>query len=219
MRQGLARGFLVRKRLPRLKLSVFKWRRRTKESLQWKLASHHGDRALLLRVVSGWRALVVEELIAASDHTERRGLLLKQASMRTHFRAWARFMAPVRAKKSEENARAYDWWGERTRKTLFHRWRDNAKKISERRAKMIEIMFAILPTEFQNSSRQRPKVECALMFHRRRALETAWKAFLCLKAELAELHRRFMVRTTNEQYVSLSISTKLLSSRSFRPSS
>lgn len=204
MPQGLARSFLVRQRLserfkrrPRLMLSVFKWRRRTKEALQWKLASHHGDRTLLLRVVWGWRALVVEELIAASDLIERGDMLLKQASMRTHFRAWVRFMAPARVKESAEDTRARDWWCERTRRTLFHRWRDNARKIARRRSKMIEIMIFILPTEFQNSSRQRPKVECALMFHRRRALGKAWKAFLGLKAELVELQRRFMVCPTN----------------------
>ena len=176
-------------------LRVFKWHKRTQEILVWKSASRHGDRVLLRHVVRNWRVSVVKKLADSSDLVGRAERFFELTLMRTHLRAWGRFRSPSRAEEELKGVRAYEWWCERSRAALFRQWRDNIRKNITRRLKMVEMLLFILPIEFQNSSRQKPKVECAVTFHRRRALRKAWTAFLGLKTELMELQQRFKVCT------------------------
>lgn len=180
-------------RRARLLLHVFKWRRRTQESRAWSLASRHGGRTLLLRLVRDWRAAVVEEMVEASDLAERGEVFFENVLVKTHLKAWVRFMGPPRARWAIEDGKADEWWRSRTRENLFRRWRDNTRKIITRRKKMVELLLFVLPLGYRNSARQKPKVESAVTFHRRRALRKAWKAFINLNVELADLRQRFKV--------------------------
>ncbi|CAM9479432.1 unnamed protein product, partial [Hapterophycus canaliculatus] len=181
-------------RRARLMLAVFKWRRRTKESCSWTLAVRHGDRCLLVRTVRDWRASCVEDMVEASDLAERGEIFFENMVLRTHLRAWIRFVAPLRMRRAAAEVRADTCWRARTRESLFRRWRDNLRRAKSRRARWVaEVLLFVLPVEFRNSGRQRPGVESAVMFHRRRALRKAWLAFLSLNEELAELQRRFAV--------------------------
>lgn len=180
-------------RRARLMVRVFKWRRRTQESRAWSLASRHGDRALLLRMVRDWRASVVEEMVEASDLAERGEVFFENILIKTHLRAWVRFMGPPRARWAIEDGKADEWWRSRTRETLFRRWRDNTTRLITRRKRMAELLLFVLPVDYQNSARQRPKVESAVTFHRRRAQRKAWEAFINLNIELADLRRRYKV--------------------------
>lgn len=183
-------------RRARLMLSVFKWRRRAKEARAWSRAVRHGNRALLVRTVRDWRASAVEDIIEASDLAERGELFFDHMLMKTHLRAWVRFTTPLWAKKGLAEGKADEFWCERTRKALFRRWHDNVRQIARRRAKMAELMLFVLPVEFRNSSRQRPGVESAVKFHRRRVLRKAWEAFVNLNEQLADLQRRLKVSMT-----------------------
>ncbi|CAM9869994.1 unnamed protein product, partial [Laminaria digitata] len=196
--QFMAQRFISRRKLhdrsmrrARLMLSVFKWRRRTKEARAWSRALRHGNRVLLVQTVRDWRASAVEDIIEASDLAERGELFFDQMLMKTHLRAWVRFTAPLWAKKGLAEGKADKFWCERTREAMFRRWRENARRIARRRARMAELMLFVLPVEFRNSSRQRPRVESAVKFHRRRVLRKAWGAFVNLNVELADLQRRF----------------------------
>lgn len=177
-------------------LGMFKLRRRTQESRAWTLAARHGDRVLLLRVVRDWRTSVVEEIIEASDVAERGEVFFENALMKTHLRAWIRFVAPRRAKTALAEVKADELWRKKTRDVLFRRWRDNVWRIAWRRAKMAELFLFLVPLEFHNSSFQRPKVVSAETFHRRRLLRKSWEAFVSLNAELADLRRRFKVNNS-----------------------
>ena len=84
-------------RRARLLLSVFKWRRRTKEARAWTLAARHWDRNLLVRTVRDWRASCVEEMLDAGDLAERGEVFFENMVLSTHLRAWKRFVAPLRA--------------------------------------------------------------------------------------------------------------------------
>lgn len=174
-------------------LSVFKWRRRTKEARAWTLATRHGNRTLLVRVIKDWRASAVEEMIDASDLAERGEILLEHMLMRTHLRAWIIFVAPLRASRALAENRAMEQWRERTKDVLFRRWRNNVLRIVERRARMIDLRQRLLPLEWWNSLRERPKVESAVTFHRRRVLRKAWVGFVNLNVELADIQRRYKV--------------------------
>lgn len=181
-------------RRARLLLSVFKWRRRTTEAGTWGLAKRHGDRRLLLRTVRDWRASCVEDILEASELAERGEVFFENMVLSTHLRAWKRFVAPLRARRVAAEQRADLCWRARTRDSLFRRWRGNVRRVRARRARWVaEVLLSVLPVEFRNSARQRPVVESAVTFHRRRALRKAWVAFLSLNEELAELQRRFGV--------------------------
>ena len=193
-------GFLSRRKLhdrsmrrARLMLSVFKWRRRTKEAQAWSRAVRHGNRILLVRTVRDWRASAVEDIIEASDLAERGELFFDHMLMKIHLRAWMRLTSSLWAKKGLAEGKADAFWCERTRKALFRRWHDNARRIARRRSKMAELMLFVLPVEYWNSSGQKPKVESAMKFHRRRALRKAWEVFVNLNFELADLQRRVKV--------------------------
>lgn len=183
-------------RRARLMLSVFKWRRRKTEAHAWSRAVRHGNRVLLVRTVRDWRASAVEDIIEASDLAERGELFFDHMLMKTHLHAWMRFTSPLWAKKGVAEGKADAFWCERTRKALFRRWHDNARQIARRRAKMAELMLFVLPVEFQNSSRQKPKVENAVRLHRRKVLRKAWEVFVNLNIELADLRRRAKVSVT-----------------------
>lgn len=181
-------------RRARLMLAVFKWRRRATEARSWTLAARHGDRRLLVRTVRDWRAACVEDMVKASDLAERGEVFFESMVLGTHLRAWIRFVAPLRARRAAAEVRADACWRARTRASLFRRWRDNLRRDKSRRARWVaEVLLSVLPVEFRNSERQRPGVESAVTFHRRRALRKAWCAFLSLNEELAELQRRFAV--------------------------
>lgn len=181
-------------RRARLLFSLFKWRRRTREAQAWGRAERHGNRRLLIRTVRDWRASSVEEILEASDLAERGEIFFENMVLSTHLRAWKRFVAPLRTRRVAAEGRADSCWRARTRDSLFRRWRDNVKRAKARRARWVaEVLLSVLPVEFRNSARQRPGVESAVTFHRRRALRKAWIAFLSLNEELAELQRRFRV--------------------------
>ena len=183
-------------RRARLMLSVFKWRRRTNEARAWLRAVRHGNRVLLVRTVRDWRASAVEHIIETSDLAERGELFFDHILMKTHLRAWIRYTTPLWAKRGLAEGKADEFWCERTRKVLFRRWRDNVRQITRRRARMTELMLFVLPVEFRNSMRQRPRVERAVKFHRRRVLRKAWEAFVNLNDQLADLQRRCKVIVT-----------------------
>ncbi|CAM9116310.1 unnamed protein product [Ectocarpus sp. 4 AP-2014] len=179
-------------RRARLMISVFKWRRRTREARSWNLAAHHGDRKLKARTVRYWRASCVEDMADASDLAERGEVFFEHMVLSTHLRAWIRFVAPLRARRVAAEGRADACWRARTRESLFRRWRGNVRRIKSRQARWVgEVLLTVLPVEMRNSSRQRPGVESAVMFHRRRTLRKAWWAFLSLNEELANLQQRF----------------------------
>lgn len=181
-------------RRARLLLCVFKWRRRTIEARSWTLAARHGDRHLLARTVRDWRASCVEDMMEASDLAERGEVFFENMVLSTHLRAWKRFVAPLQARRVAAEGRADSCWRARTRESLFRRWRGNVQRAKARRARWVaEVLLCVLPVEFRNSARQRPRVENAVTFHRRRALRKAWFAFLSLNEELADLQRRFGV--------------------------
>lgn len=181
-------------RRARLMLSVFKWCRRTREARSWTLAERHGDRNLLIRTVRDWRASCVEDMVEASDLAERGEIFFENMVLSTHLRAWIRFVAPLRARRVAAEGRADACWRVRTRDSRFRRWRGNVQRIKSRRARWVsEVLLSVLPVEFRNSARQRPGVESAVMFHRRRVLRKAWWAFLSLNEEMAELQRCFRV--------------------------
>ncbi|CAM9337704.1 unnamed protein product [Ectocarpus fasciculatus] len=192
--RNMARKILAARamRRARLMISVFKWRRRTREARSWNLAAHHGDRKLKARTVRDWRASCVEDMADASDLAERGEVFFERMVLSTHLRAWIRFVAPLRARRVASEGRADACWRARTRESLFRRWRGNIRRIKSRRARWVsEVLLTVLPVEMRNSSRQRPGVESAVMFHRRRALRKAWWAFLSLNEELANLQQRF----------------------------
>lgn len=180
-------------RRARLMLRVSQWRRRTQELCTWNVAVSHGDRALLLRVLVDWRASVVEEIADASELAERGEEFFENALMKTHLRAWIRFAAPLRTRTVFAERKAEQWWREKTRENLFRRWKKKLRQRTTLRTRMVGVLLFILPAEFRNSSRQRPGVESAITFHRRRALRKAWGAFVGLNVELADLRRRFEV--------------------------
>eukprot|EP00903_Cladosiphon_okamuranus_P009107 g8702.t2 len=192
-------GYVARQKLAtrgmrraRLLLSVFKWRRRTREARSWTLAACHGDRHLLARTVRDWRASCVEEILEASDLAERGEVFFENMVLSTHLRAWKWFVAPLQARRVAAEGRADSCWRARTRESLFRRWRRNVQRAKSRRARWVaEVLLSVLPVEFRNSTRQRSGVESAVTFHRRRALRKAWVAFLSLNKELADLQRRF----------------------------
>lgn len=150
----------------------------------------------MLQVIRDWRASVEEEMVEASELAEHGEVFFERILMKTYFQAWLSFMAPMRAKEALGEIKADEWWCDKTREILFRRWRDRVRRITARRAKMIELQLFILPVEFQNSSRQRPTVERVVMFHRRRVLRKAWDVFVNLNAELADLQRRLKVSDT-----------------------
>lgn len=181
-------------RRARLLLCVFKWRRRTREARSWTLAARHGDRRLLVRTVRDWRTSCVEDMLDASDLAERGEVFFENMILSTHLRAWKRFVAPLRARRVAAEGRADSCWRTRTRESLFRRWRRNVQRGKSRRKRWVaEVLLSVLPVEFRNSARQRPRVESAVSFHRRRALRKAWWAFVSLNEEIAELQRRFGV--------------------------
>lgn len=181
-------------RRARLLLCLFKWRRRTREARSWTFAARHGDRRLLARTVRDWRASCVEDKLEASDLAERGEVFFEHMVLSTHLRAWKRFVAPLRSRRVTAEGRADSCWRARTRESLFLRWRRNVQRAKSRRARWVaEVLLCVLPVEFRNSARQRPGVESAVTFHRRRALRKAWLAFLSLNEELADLQRRFGV--------------------------
>lgn len=181
-------------RRARLLLCVFKWRLCTKEARSWALATRHGDRHLLARTVRDWRASCVEDMLEAGDLAERGEVFFENMVLSTHLRAWKRFVAPLQARRVAAEGRADSCWCARTRESLFRRWRRNVEWAKSRRARWVaEVLLSVLPVEFRNSARQRPGVQSAVTFHRRRALRKAWIAFLSLNEELAGLQRRFAV--------------------------
>lgn len=184
-------------RRARLMISMFKWRRRTRQARSWNLAAHHGDRKLKARTVRDWRASCVEDMADASDLAERGEVFFEHMVLSTHLRAWIRFVAPLRARRVAAEGRADACWRARTKESLFRRWRGNVRRIKSRQARWVgEVLLTVLPVEMRNSSRQRPGVESAVMFHRRRTLRKAWWAFLSLNEELANLQQRFRVSSS-----------------------
>lgn len=180
-------------RRARLMLSVFKWRCRAQESITWRRATQHGDRALMLRIIRDWRVSIVEEMVDASDLAERGEVFFEHMLMKTYLRGWVKFIAPARAKAAVENGRVDKWWRRRRRETLFGLWKHNVRRINARRAKSIEVLLFMLPLEFENSTPQIQRGKRAIMFHRRHAQLKAWEVFVGLNAELADLRRRFKV--------------------------
>lgn len=180
-------------RRARLMISVFKWRRRTLESITWRRAARHGDRALLLRMVRDWRASVVEEIADAIELAERGELFFEHMLMKMCFRGWVRYMNPFMAKAAVERDRADKWRRERQRESLFRLWRSNVRRIVMRREKSIAALLFMLPLEFENSSPQKARARIALVYHRRCAQTKAWEAFISLNADLVDLRRRYKV--------------------------
>lgn len=174
-------------------MSVFKWRRRARESVTWHLAARHGDRALLLRLVRDWRNSVVEEIADASELAERGEVFFEHMLMKTYLRGWVRFMEPSQAKAAVANRKVDEWFRQRRRESLFRLWKAHSRAAAKRRAKIIQILLFMLPLEFENSSRQKERGRIALVHHRRRALARAWEAFASLNTELADLRRRSKV--------------------------
>lgn len=180
-------------RRARLMISIFKWRRRTRESITWRRAARHGDRTLLLRLVRDWRASVIEEIADAIELAERGELFFEHMLMKMCFRGWVRYMNPFVAKAAVECDKADNWRRERQRESLFRLWRSNAHRIARRRAKSIAVLLFMLPLEFENSSPQKARARIALVHHRRCAQTKAWEAFISLNADLADLRRRYKV--------------------------
>lgn len=176
-----------------LMFTVFKWRKRTKESITWRRVARAADNKILLCIIGQWRTATISEIANTRALMARGNDHYKNLLRKKHFQAWIRFMSPAQSKAASRNAEVDRWRRLKCKEILFKRWRDNTRRMVRRRIKSIEVLMFMLPLEFGNSLRQRERAARALAFHRRREQTKAWEAFLSLNTELSDLRRRSKV--------------------------